>query len=249
MFIREDNTQSSKTLILIHGQVFDSRIWDDAVPSFDARVLRPDLPGHGQSSGDIVVEFERQQERLEAVLLPLARGPVHLVGYSLGSYHALALALQGRLEVASLTMLGPWAGADRSVLENFAMLASAAEEEQLPWVDVFLGNCFSPTFAASHPATVALTRARIKQGSAAALVAELRRFPRMVDLRPRVSELKMPVLLRVGDADPTTTLASAQALMPELKKGTLQVAEGVAHHYLAQDPEGTVAAIRAFTGC
>ena len=198
MFIREDNATSSKTLILLHGQVFDGRIWDDAVPSFDARVLRPDLPGHGQSSADVVIDFKKQQDRLEAALLDRARGPAHLVGYSLGSYHALALALRGRLDVASLTMLGPWPGADPAVLEQFAGLAPLAEQEQVPWVDVFLGNCFTPSFAASHPATVALTRARIRQGAAATLIAELRLFPRMVDLRPRLSELKMPVLLRVG---------------------------------------------------
>lgn len=249
MFIREDNAPSSKTLILIHGQVFDGRIWDDAVNSFDARVLRPDLPGHGQSSADVVVDFERQQERLEAALLPRARGPVHLVGYSLGSYHALALALRGRLEVATLTMLGPWAGADQPMREQFAMLASMVEQEEAPWVDVFLGNCFPPSFAARHPATVALTRARIRQGSAGTLISELRLLSRTVDLRPRVAVLKVPVLLRVGDADPTTTVAAAQALMPQLAQGTLQVVDGVAHHYLAQDLEGTVAAIKAFTGC
>jgi pimeloyl-ACP methyl ester carboxylesterase len=249
MHVHDISPEKPNTLVLIHGQVFDSSVWDDAVPSFDARLLVPDMPGHGRSSAMLVTDFAQQQEALEQALRTRARGPVHLVGYSLGSYHALALALRARLEVKTLTMLGPWPGADKAVLEAFAGLVPAVRSGQLAWEDVFLGNCFPPEFAAAHPALVARTRAQIRRGSVHALLEELVRFPAMEDLRPRLGLLKVPLLVRVGDRDPSTPAQTGEAMAKLAPRMTLEVVPGVAHHYLAQDLEGTVASIKRFTGC
>lgn len=249
MYVRDVSPEKQKTLVLIHGQVFDSSYWDDALPSFDARVLLPDMPGLGLSAGDLIEDWPKMHERLEAALLAKTAGPVHLVGYSLGSYHALALTLRARLKVASLTMLGPWPGQDATVLEAFASYVPVIRSGAVPWIDVFLGNCFSPEFAAAHPATVARARAHIARGSVHALVEELSRFPQMPDLRPRLSDVKVPVLVRVGEKDPSTKPEVGRALVDGRSNFTLELVPGVAHHYLAQDFEGTVASIKRFTGC
>jgi pimeloyl-ACP methyl ester carboxylesterase len=197
----------------------------------------------------MVSDFAQQQEQLEAALLAKTTGPVHLVGYSLGSFHALALALRARLRVQSLMLLGPFPGADRAVLDAFAGYVPLMKSGQVSWVDVFLTNCFTPEFAAAHPATVAKTRAHIERSSGLALLEELQRFPAMVDLRPRLGELKVPVLVRVGDKDPSTAAAVGEAVVKAVPGAKLELVPGVAHHYLAQDFEGTVASIKRFTGC
>lgn len=249
MHVHDVAPQKPKTLVLLHGQVFDSSYWSDAVPSFDARVLLPDMPGHGASRGELVAPWPKLHAELEAQLLARTKGPVHLVGYSLGSYHALALALRGALQVETLTMLGPWPGADKAMLDAYAANVQVVRSGAANWVDVFQGLCFSPEFAAAHPATVAKTRAHLERSSVLALLDELAQFPAMEDFRPRLGELKVPTLVRVGEKDASTPADVGRAMAKASPKVTLEVVPGVAHHYLVQDFEGTVASIKKFTGC
>jgi pimeloyl-ACP methyl ester carboxylesterase len=215
---------------LIHGQVFDSTVWNEVLPSLAARVLLPDMPGLGASCDELVVDFPLAQSRLEEALLSRTSGPVHLVGYSLGSYHALALTLKGKLRVKSLMMLGPWPGADQPVLDSFAAYEPAVRAGQVSWVDVFLANCFSAEFAVAHPATVARTRAQIAAGSIHALLSEFAFFPRMPDLRPRLAEVKVPFLVRVGEKDPSTPAAVGAAMKQLAPQLQLEIVPGVALH-------------------
>jgi pimeloyl-ACP methyl ester carboxylesterase len=249
VFVHDHSPEKSKTLVLIHGQVIDSSYWDDALPSFDARLLVPDMPGHGRSAADVVMDWPKVHDGLEAALLAKTKGPVHLVGFSLGSYHALALTLRGALKVETLTMLGPWPGNDKAVLDTHAGHVPVIRSGTVPWVEVFLGSCFSAEYAAQHPAAVARARAQIARGAVHALIEELARFPAMSDLRPRLGEVKVPLLVRVGDKDPSTPAAVGEAMAKANPLVKLEVVPGVAHHYLAQDFEGTVASIKRFTGC
>lgn len=249
MYLRDFRPESPEAVVLLHGQVFDGRLWDEVIPSLaPRRVLVPDFPGHGRSSAEPVRPLADSHVELEAQLLARGVREAFVVGYSLGSWHALGLALRGKLSVKGLYLLGPWPGADAAVLAQFAGLAPLARTRQLDWVEVFLGNCFSKDWAATHPATLAATRERIREGSAHALIEELTHFPAMEDFRPRAGELSMPVLIRVGDADPSTPAVAAEAFAKNVKQCRLEVVPGVAHHYLAQDFEGTVASIKRFVG-
>ena len=106
----------------------------------------------------------------------------------------------------------------------------------------------APASSAAASRRRAATRERIREGSAHALIEELTHFPAMEDFRPRAGELSMPVLIRVGDADPSTPAVAAEAFAKNVKQCRLEVVPGVAHHYLAQDFEGTVASIQRFAG-
>jgi pimeloyl-ACP methyl ester carboxylesterase len=236
-------------LVLIHGQVFDSTYFDAALPSFDARLILPDMPGYGASADELVGDFAGEEAQLETELRARVRGPVHLVGYSLGSYRALALALRGELQVASLTMLGPMAGEDRASLEARSSVGSALRSGQFTFVDAFTPFCFPTEFAASHPAAVAVARAAMRSIPVATLLEDLARLPSLPDLRPRLGEVKVPVLVRVGEQDPSTTVAIAEAIARALPNALLEIVPGTAHHYLGTDFEGTVASIKRFTGC
>lgn len=249
MFLRDFRPESPRAVVLLHGQVFDGRLWDDVVPSLAShRVVVPDFPGHGRSVAEPVRPLAEAHAELEAQLLARGIREAHVVGYSLGSWHALGLALRGKVAVKGLYLLGPWPGADPAVLAQFAGLSPLARTRQLDWVEVFLGNCFSKDWAAAHPATVAATRQRIREGSAHALIEELTHFPNMEDFRPRAGELSMPVVIRVGDADPSTPAAAAQAFASNVRQCQLEVVPGAGHHCLVQDFEGTVRSIQQFVG-
>lgn len=247
MYVREFHTQHSIPVLLLHGQVFDGRLFEpmeSCLPNH--RLLIPDLPAHGRSSAELVPALDDIAPKLEAELESRKVNDVFLVGYSLGSWHALGVALRRKVRVRGLYLLGPFAGADAAVLGQFAGLAKMARAGQLDWVEVFLGNCFPKAWADAHPATVAKARHEIRQASALVLMEELERFPSMTDWRPRLNELDVPCVVRVGSEDPSTPLAAAQSIASAIRGARLEVVPGVAHHLLGQDFEATATSIKRF---
>src|SRR5690349_21064840 len=115
---REFGDPAAAPVLLIHGQMIDGAVWDPLVRrlSVKRRVLVPDLPGHGRTPLARPWTFEGVREALEAELLSRGARELDVGGYSLGAYHALALALAGHVHVRKLWLAGPVAGADPDVL-------------------------------------------------------------------------------------------------------------------------------------
>lgn len=82
-------------LVLLHGFLEDSRMWSGMVGHFEklGRVVRIDLPGHGQSGNfSDVHSMEDMADAVHEVINVLGlRVPV-LLGHSMGGYVALAYA-------------------------------------------------------------------------------------------------------------------------------------------------------------
>jgi proline iminopeptidase len=68
----------------------------------------------------------------------------------------------------------------------------------------------------------------------------------LVDNRARLSELDIPVLVLSGEHDRTTPAASAHRLAEILRDADEVVVPGAAHMLLQEQPEATLAALRAF---
>lgn len=84
-----------KCLVLLHGYLESSEIWQDFVPLFpgDIRVISIDLPGHGASG--TWGELHRMDElavSVAAVLEAEKQDKVFLVGHSMGGYVTMAFA-------------------------------------------------------------------------------------------------------------------------------------------------------------
>lgn len=64
------------------------------------------------------------------------------------------------------------------------------------------------------------------------------------DLRPRLAELDVPILARVGTADLATPPALSEEIVEHAARGHLELVEGVGHALIHEDLEGTVASTR-----
>ena len=83
------------TLVLLHGFMEDSRMWNELIPSWRKAgdVLCIDLPGHGKSdSFDTVHSMELMAEVVWFVCKNLNLQNIALLGHSMGGYVALAFA-------------------------------------------------------------------------------------------------------------------------------------------------------------
>ncbi|MGL6236618.1 MAG: alpha/beta fold hydrolase [Segniliparus sp.] len=85
-----------------------------------ARVIAPDLLGHGHSSWTAPWGIEAQVDALEAALREHASGPAVLIGHSYGGLLSVHLANRAPDLVKSLLLLDPAIGAGRERLTEYA---------------------------------------------------------------------------------------------------------------------------------
>lgn len=124
-------------LLLLHGTGASAHSWRDLVPSLSQRfrVIAPDLPGHGFSSGfeDGRYSLPGVTDAVRGLLRALDAAPDCIVGHSAGAAIALELARPGRGgapppgSVVSVNgALLPFAGVAGYAFPPVARLASAS---------------------------------------------------------------------------------------------------------------------------
>jgi lipase len=99
-----------------HGQRWES--WSRHLP--EARIIAPDLIGHGRSRSTPPWSIDAQVAALHEVLRERARGPVVVVGHSYGGAIALHLARTHPEQVRALALLDPAIGLDPEELLDVA---------------------------------------------------------------------------------------------------------------------------------
>lgn len=104
-FERKGN--GKETLVLLHGFMENTSIWNDMEThlSENFSLLKIDLPGHGQS--EIIAEVQTMElmaEEVKKVLDDQNLTKVHLLGHSMGGYTSLAFAEKYPEYLTSLTL-------------------------------------------------------------------------------------------------------------------------------------------------
>ncbi|MBY6538972.1 alpha/beta fold hydrolase [Rhodococcus sp. BP-349] len=139
---------SGTVVLAIHGMTGHGRRWhrwSEHLPG--ARVVAPDLVGHGRAPWTPPWSIERQVDRLAAILRAHSTVPVVVVGHSYGGALAIHLARSYPSLVAGLVLLDPAIGlppqsmletAQSTVLYDDYTDAAEARSEKLhgAWSDV-----------------------------------------------------------------------------------------------------------------
>lgn len=248
MFVREAGAPARLPVLLVHGHLLDGAFWDPAVPALarTRRVLVPDLPGYGRSPPlPAPWTMERVREELEAALAGRGVEEVDVAGYSAGTYLALALALAGRVRVRRLFLLGAMAGLGREDLAAFGRAAGGGGADV---VEAFVAHATPRAWAAAHARELAAVGEAGRRTSPETLAGELEAMSRLTDLRPRLAEVRAETVARCGTEDHNTPLAWSEAIARAVPGARLEVAPGVGHLYLVEDPAATVASLVAFLG-
>jgi pyruvate dehydrogenase E2 component (dihydrolipoamide acetyltransferase) len=150
--------------VLLHGLFDDHRGWRDLprrLASLGHRVLVPDLPGHGDST----TMADSLATTIDLIDQALPRGPLHLIGHSLGGAIATGLAQRRGDDICSLTLLAP-AGLGPAINPDF--------------IDGMLG--------ARTPAALAQALALLDGGPISAMALD-QELARLTAARPRQSDL------------------------------------------------------------
>lgn len=229
--------------MLVHGFTQTRRCWGPAADDLarDHELVLVDAPGHGDSTGvDADLATAGQ-------LVAEVGGTGTYVGYSMGGRMVLHTALDRPEGVRGLVLVGATAGID-SADERAARVADdearAARLEQIG-LEAFLDEWLAlPLFAGLDDA--AAGRAERMRNTVAGLAGSLRRAGTGTQIPSwdRLGELRMPVLLVVGEKDEKFT-ALARRMADAIGAGVaLEVIQGAGHTAHLEQPERFVEVLR-----
>lgn len=224
--------------VMIHAGVADSRQWNSEFAHFADRfrVVRYDLRGYGKSE-PVEGEFSHMADLVGLLVQLELRGPIVLMGCSMGGGLAMDFALAHPSRVGALIMVdsGP-SGLDLDVPtpEKFEQAEEAskagdldllAELETQIWFD---GTGRTP--AQVDPAM----RRLLYDMNRKALAQESRHLgERLADAEApaagRLGELSMPVLIIIGDQDVPYILAAAEYMEGHLPSARKEIIRDAAH--------------------
>ncbi len=243
-------TQSGKGpfLFLLHSLLSDRASFDAVVPrlSQSFRVVVPELPGFGGShavSGGLAGVADRMAE---AVKDAAGGDDVFVLGNGYGGFVALQMAIRHPDAVTKLILADCGAAFLEEGRQAFRNMAAASQAKGLSVItDVAMRRLFAPEFQAEHPDLMRdrreaflRTDPEVFRAACDALAA--------LDLRPELSQVKIPVLVLVGEFDEATPPPMSHELAAGLPQAQLKIIPGCAHVPQLQSPEVFLEAIGDF---
>ena len=235
--VNYDLTGKGRTVVFIHGWALNKSVWDDQVPVFSKRyrVLRYDSPGFGKSTG--VSDESAEPADLLVLLEALHVDRAYIVGHSRGGGIALrfaaaypekvdGLVLYGSTPPAGIPFppeFGQWFGslpgiANQRGLDSVGKLVLASDLAWAPPGRTDVGERLRRVWASYSGKD--LLDPRPPAGTVA--------LPAVA----RLSTLKMPTLVIVGDHELPFLAAAADTFayhIPNAKKSVIPNAGHVAH--------------------
>ena len=235
-------------LFLLHSLLSDRASFDAVVPKLSQsfRVIVPELPGFGRSlavSGGLPGVADRMAE---AVKDAAGDDEIIVLGNGYGGFVALQMAIRHPGIASRLILADCGAAFSESGREAFRNMAAASKARGLQAItDVAMRRLFAPEFQAQHPDLMGDRREAFLRSDPAVIQAACAALAEL-DLRPQLSQVKVPVLVLVGEHDEATPPPMSRELAALLPDARLKIITGCAHVPQLQSPELFLDAIGDF---
>jgi pimeloyl-ACP methyl ester carboxylesterase len=228
-----------KPIIFSHGWLEDCSIWGPQVESFTKNyaVILYDHRGHGRSDKPKVGEGNYSVQVLANDLYALAQKlnlekPV-LVGFSLGGYAAILLALEHPEKISKLVLVGTTAKMALPTSAKFWLLGIGVfySYETYLRMSCKYGRFYKPS---KQIVDEELARAlKVEKSIASECWKEL---TEKYDVRDKVSRIEVPTLIIVGEKD-KINLKASQYLNREIKGSELRIVPSSGHTVMVEKTE------------
>ena len=242
--------QSGKgpALFLFHSLLSDRASFKAIIPrlSQSFRVIVPQLPGFGQSQavgGNLADVADRMAE---AVKDGAGGDEAIVLGNGYGGFVALQMAIL-HPDIATRFILADCGAAfSEPGREAFRNMAAASKAKGLSVItDVAMRRLFAPEFQEQHPDLMRDRREAFLKTDPDVFRAACNALAEL-DLRPELGQVKVPVLVLVGEHDEATPPPMSRELAAGLPQARLKIIPGCAHVPQLQSPEVFLDAIGDF---
>ncbi|MEM8667055.1 MAG: alpha/beta fold hydrolase [Planctomycetota bacterium] len=194
-----------------HAFMADSTMWDRQLKALDSfRCLRYDIRGHGKSEAtEGSYDLNLLAMDLLGLLDHLQIESTHFVGSSLGAMIGLELAFASPERLASLTLCNTRGNCTTTHAETRREWMESVQSGGVQSIsDSILPTWFSKKFLSKSIDDVERAKSMIEATSTIGYLGCTQAMEGQ-DHSPRLSEIKLPSLIVVGEDDPTTPLQEA----------------------------------------
>lgn len=233
--IEYEDKGSGSTILMLHGWGDTMHTFDGLAATLPGRVVRPDLPGFGESDMpkkdwalDDYVQFVR------SFIHKLGIRPDVLIGHSMGGRIILKGVAEGIFNPKRIVLIASAGVAERKTLRNFFLGLIAKIGRAVTSIPPL--NSLRETLRSRLYATIGsdYRRAGALRGTLLNIIRE--------DLRHAASDVKVPALLVWGAHDQTTPLSEGKLLAGLISGSHLRIVPA-AGHFVHHDKLPEVSAI------
>ncbi|MEW5734665.1 MAG: alpha/beta hydrolase [Thermodesulfobacteriota bacterium] len=238
LFYAAGGADTDLSLVLIHGSGATHESYPPELFSIPgARVIAPDLPGHGQSQGPFPESVAGYAEVVSGLVAALRLSKVVVMGHSLGGAVCLTLCLQkpGWLKGAVLMGTGARLRVNPMIIEGLSKDYLGA----VSMMDSFL-------FASEAPAELRETsRDHMKKADPQAVINDFRAC-NAFDVMARLSEIAVPCQVISADQDVLTAPKYGQYLADHIPGAVHSVIQGAGHMMAVEKPGEVTGIVESF---
>lgn len=254
---------SGEPILLIPGLGLTHQYYRMGIPylSRHCEVIAVDPLGIGESDKPAVdYTVERWADDFAQLIDRLDRGPVHVLGSSLGGAMALALAARHPEKVKSLVAVGAFSELDRAAIVNFNLRARLIEQLGLNddvadymglWTMTreFINSDEGYAQMKQNQAIIRLNSADLYLKFVNSVLAWARALPGTLDLPLFTKELdsiRCPTLVVSADNDQLIPLSCSRIIADHIPSAKLQVLPGAGHIPFIERPAEVSEVVLAF---
>lgn len=196
---------SGKVLVLLHGFMETSDIWDDFAGelSENYRIITIDLPGHGKSEN--INGIHTMDEMARAVNFILTQAKINecvIIGHSMGGYVALAFAELYKNKVNGLGLFHSTATCDTEEAKtNRERTIEIVRKNRISFISSFIPDLFAPSNREIFKKEIIKLEKSAKEMSAEGIIAALSGMKIRPDRKNIIENAKYPVLFIIGKLD------------------------------------------------
>ena len=219
-------------VVLSHSLASSMVMWEPQLEVLEPffRVLRYDMRGHGSS--DVVkgaYSLEMLGDDVVGLLDALEISKAHFMGLSIGGMIGQGLAIEHADRLLSLILCDTAPILPEEAKPLFQERMDQAREKSMAFLtEGVLGRWFTPSFLEEAPPMVGRIRAQIQDTPVDGFIGCSHAIMNL-DYLDRLSAIALDTLIIVGEDDPGTPVAAAEAIHAEIRNSKLKVLPSAMH--------------------
>ncbi len=241
--------KGAPVVVLSHSLGCSLTIWEPQMDSLNLhfQVLRYDIRGHGRSDATPgAYTLELLGEDVIGLLDALNIDQVHFVGLSVGGMIGQYLALNHLRRLKSFALCDTAAVIPADAQPIWQERIDAAREKGMQSsVDQTMERWFTPSFLSLNSPKVAAIRKEFLATPVEGYIGCMEAI-RKLNYLDRLSMIKLPTLIMVGEDDPGTPVSASEAMHKRIPDSRLVVLRSARHLSNVEQPDAFNAALIKF---
>ena len=249
----DEGPEGAPIIIFIHGFPLNKSMWDKQLNALkdNYRVIAYDIRGHGNTDvGDLDFSIDHFVNDLLSFMDALKIEKTVLCGLSMGGYIALNAIENhpGRFTALILSDTNCASDSPEAKEKRMNTIISIREKGVEKLANDLLPNLFAPESFKSNSEEIAAVNEMIITTSTPSLNKSLHALANRKETCSKLKEIKVPVLILVGEEDKITPPEVANAMHEKIKDSSLKVILHAGHLSNMENPDEFNNQLKKFMG-